>query len=91
MEIEQKHFDAMMNGTKCSFWDDDPHVCNAVDYLEGIKTKEGFHFLARDSQYYYTNCEPLKTVTYVKSCMDIMKWLMDYGYKPNNRGGVFRR
>jgi len=78
--IEQKHFDAMMNGTTCKFWE--IKTSQHVKYkLASINIKLCRSFEAANGVY-YLNCEPIKKETYVKEWFNIAQQLHDDGYIP---------
>ena len=86
MKIEQKHFDAMMNGTKCKFWDairEEAIIGEITGIFKGKKRKNYFECDETDRT---SNCEPLKTEMYIKSPLKTMESLLFAGYKPTNDG-----
>ena len=86
MKIEQKHFNAMMNRTKCKFWDGDRK--KNIGSLGGLALNQEYPFYCEGIGY-YENCEPLETETYVKEWFEIAKQLHKDGYTINSFGDFF--
>jgi len=55
MKIEQKHFDAMMSGQKCRFWNGKRDKIDG--YLKVIDLDSYYPFETTDD--YFENCEPI--------------------------------
>ena len=83
MKIEQKHFDAMINRTKCKFWDGDRK--KIIGSLVGIAVNQEYPLYC-EGRGYYENCEPLETETYVKEWFEIAKQLHKDGCTINSFG-----
>ncbi len=91
MKIEQKHFDAMMNGTECKLWNDEctyvigKLLCldNNVDHHFESVNKDGDISLNQNS-------EPLNTETYVKEWFDIATQLHGDGYTQGTHGCLIK-
>ena len=88
MKIEQKHFDAMMKGQRCQFWDNSKDV-GMVKVLYAIRADK--HYPFEDADFAdWQNCEPIKTVRYLKEPVEMMKTLIEGGWKPDEYGNFIR-
>jgi len=83
MKIEQKHFDAMLSGQKCKFWNDDGDD-EVVRVLYAIRADDYPFTDIRGVD--WQNCEPIKTVRYLKEPVDLMKTLIEGGWSPYYKG-----
>ena len=90
MKVEQRHFDAMMKGQKCIFFNGDkvwlcPMKLVAITTVHGDNIPMPFR---ADDGYYYTECKPIKTVRYLKEPVKMMKTLIDGGWYPTDDGFI---
>ncbi len=84
MKIEQKHFDAMIAEKKCRFWDD-IEMENKEGFLISLQIRASKPFIDGNGKS-WPNCEPIKTVRYFKEPVDMMRALVEGGWKPNSHG-----